>query len=293
MNRTKIHYHKDKKDLIKSYYFALIPVLLFGIYKNGILLYQTELLNLKSIFIPIYFYIISIIIPIIISKITKTNYHENIILSLICVSSISVNTNIYIYPLLLFVLLFILNYLQDKLPNHLNKTAIVRLFLILSLFINSYSYLNIGEKLNKFNYNLFDIFIGHGLGGLANTSTLILLFSFIILSFNRFYKKIIPIMASLTYLVFSSILILITKDYSYLETIMCGYPYFAFIFIAGDIYSSPYDKKGMIIYGIIIGFFTSIFCLFIKYEGVYISIFLASILIHFINKITLKKYLHN
>lgn len=289
-----LHYKKTKKDLINSYFIALIPLLIFGIYKNGILLYQNDLINFSKIFIPIYFYIISIIISIFISFIYKENIKENILISLLLSASISINTSMLIYPILLFIGLFISKYIYKRFKITFNTSSFTRLLLILSLLINSYSYLNIGEKLDKFNYNLLDIFIGHGIGGIATTSALILIFSLIVLALNKFYKKIIPIIASLTYILIIFIYIILFNNYDYLDLLLNGTVYFSFIFIAPDLYITPVSTKGMIIYALIIGILTSIISIIFNiYEAGYVSIFITSLLIPLINKIINKVYIYN
>ncbi|MBE6154220.1 MAG: hypothetical protein E7163_01415 [Firmicutes bacterium] len=282
-----LHYKKSKNNLINTYFIALIPLILFGIYKNGILLYRNDLINFKNIFIPIYFYLISIIIGVLISLIYTEPKKENILTCLIISLTISINTNMIIYPILLFVSLFIAKYLYNKFG--FNIMAFTRLLLILSLLINSYSYMNIAEKLNKFDYGMFDIFMGYGIGGIATTSLLFLIISFIILSLNKFYKKIIPIISSLTFITISFIYLFLFKDYQFINTILNGTIYFGFVFIATDVYT-PNTQKGMIIYGIIIGFLTGIISIFNAYEASYMAILLASLSIPLINKIVNKDY---
>ena len=277
MNRTPlIHNNITKKDLIKKYFIALIPLIIFSIYKNGLLLYQNDLINISKVFIPIYFYLISILIGLIIS------------------CSISINTNMLIYPVLLFVSLFISKVILNKFKFKYNVLSLSRIILILALLLNVYSYLNIAEKLGKFNYNYFDLFIGHGIGGLANTSLLILIFSLIILCSNKYYKKIIPLTSSLSFIIITIVYILITKDYNHLNILLNGFNYFSFIFIAPDIYITPVCKEGMFLYGLLIGILTSILNLCgITYEASFISIFIFSLSIHLINKINNKKYFRN
>jgi len=287
-----LHNKTDKEDLIKKYYIALIPLIIFSIYKNGILLYTNDLIKLGNILIPIYFYVISIIVAVLISKILKEDLQENILISLIIACTISINTNMIIYPILLFVSLFISKYILNKTKLNFNIISFSRLLLILSLLLNAYSYLNIAEKLNKFNYNYFDIFIGHGLGGIASTSALALIICFIILLTDRYYKKIIPIVSSLTFILIYIVYIILTKNYDCLNIVLNGLNYFSFIFIAPDIYLTPVAKNGMFIYGILIGIFTSILSILgLTYEASFISIFLISLFIPLINKITNKKYL--
>lgn len=287
-----IHDKKDKKNLVNTYYYALIPLLLFGIYKNGILLYNHELVHLKSIFIPIYFYFISIIIGIFISFIRKEKKLENILLAFIITSTISINMNMLLYPILLFVTIFILKYLKDKFPGTFNISAASRMIVILGLLMGSYSYLNIAEKLDQFNYNLFDIFLGHGVGGIASTSCILVLLAFLILIQNRFYKKMIPIAASCTYILIILIGYFVTQNENYFIFMLNGSVYFSFVFIAADIDTSPNHRKGMILYGILIGLFTSIFMILgLPYEASYLSITLISFFIPFINKLMNRKYL--
>lgn len=295
MNKIPLlHYEKDQNSLLKSYYFALIPLILFSIYKNGILLYQANLINFIDIFNPLIIYFLSLSVGLILSFITKEKPQYNILICLICGASISLNSNALIYAILLFVVLFILKYITNHTSLNFNSISLTRLLLLLSLFLNSYSYLNIGEKLHKFNYNLFDIFIGHGAGGIATTSLLLVIISFIILALNKYYKKAIALSSCLIYFILGLIYLLISHNYEYLSLLFNGTIYFSFIFIAADLKVSPYSFQGMIIYGLAIGLISFILSLILNiYEAGYISIFLVSLLIPLINKIINKKYLHS
>ena len=287
-----LHSTNDKQDLIKKYYLALIPLIIFSIYKNGILLYTNDLINISKIFIPIYFYSISILIGFLISKILKDSSKENILICLIISCTISINTNLIIYPILLFVSLFIGKVIIAKSRLKFNLGSFARITLILALLLNSYSYLNIAEKLNKFNYNYFDIFLGLGKGAIGATSILILIISLIILSTSRYYKKLITIVSSLTFIIINLIIILVTKNYNYLSILLNGINYFSFIFLASDLYTSPINKEGKIVYGLLIGLLTSILSYTgLVYEASFISIFFISLFIPLINKICNKKYL--
>lgn len=292
MNRIPVlHYFKDKSSLINSYFIALVPLLIFGFYKNGILLYQNDLINFKSILIPIYFYGISVVVAFIVAKIMRISVKENILMSLIVVSTISINTNLFIYPILLFVSLFIVQYVYNKSKLKFNIQAMTRILLIFSLLINSYSYLNIGEKLDKFNYDLFDAFLGFTTGGIASTSIIILIVSFIILAFNKYYKKIIPVMAILTFSIGSLVIAFLTKDLGNLNILLNGTIYFSFIFVGADIELSPSTKKGMAVYGVLIGLLSAIIGIFNQFDAGFISIMLASLAIPIIERLNNKKYL--
>ena len=98
-----IHYRKDKNDLVNTYFLALLPVLLFGFYKNGILLYQNDLISFLDLFLPLSFYLVSIGIGFLVGVIFKVNKKEMILYSLILACTTSINTNLILYPILLFV----------------------------------------------------------------------------------------------------------------------------------------------------------------------------------------------
>ena len=293
MNRIPyLHYEKDQNSLIKAYYIALIPLLLFGFYKNGVMLYQNDYISFGDLLIPLYFYFISAVVGFLVAYITKEDKSQIILYALLISCSISVNTNLFLYPVLLFVGLFISIYLAHKWRIH--AVSLTRIILILALFLGTYSYLNVSEKIGAFNYDLWDLFFGYGSGGIATTSFLFLLFSFLILIFNPFYKKWIPLSASASFAILFFLLFLFTKDAYYLESILNGTVYFGFVFIATDFYVTPSSKKGMIIYGLLIGILSALLGIFLPfYEISYISIFLISFFIPFLDRICYQKYLHS
>lgn len=294
MNRIPfLHYFKDEQDIFKSYFLALIPLLLFGFYKNGILLYQNGLIQEIEIFRPLYFVVVSLGVGFAVAKIMRDEVKNNLLLSLIVMASMSLNTNLLIYAILLFVLLFIVRFIQLKVKFSFNEGAIIRLFLVLSLIINAYSYFNIAEKLDKFNYDLFDVFLGFGVGGMFSTSFLAICISMVILACNKYYKKIIPLMAIFAFFLVSTIYMVISKNYDYLSFLFNGTVYFAFVFMGADKNVSPYTKKGMAIYGFLMGLGVGVLAIFWRFEGVFLGIFLVSLLIPLINNFSNKKYLRD
>ncbi len=291
-NIPYLHYEKDQKSLVKAYYIALIPILLFGFYKNGIMLYQNNYVSFGDALIPLYFYFISAVVGFLVAFITKEKRSQIIFYALLISCSVSINTNMFLYPVLLFVGLFVSLYLAHKWQIH--TLSLTRIILILALFLGTYSYLNVSEKIGAFNYDLWDLFFGYGSGGIATTSFLFLLFSFLILLFNPFYKKWIPLSASASFAILFFLLFPFTKDAYYLESILNGTVYFGFVFVATDFYVTPSSKKGMIIYGLLIGLLSAILGIFIPiYEISYISIFLVSFIIPLIDRFCYQKYLHS
>lgn len=293
MNKIPVlHYYKDMNTLYKSYFLAMVPILIYGFYKNGVFLYVNDLISFKDMLIPLYFYGISALIGFLCAVLGQVNVKKNILIALICGASISINTNLFIYPILLFVLLFIVNFIDKKIRLPFNKIALVRLGLILALLLGSYSYMNISEKLGKFNYNLFDIFIGKGISGIATSSIILLIVSLIILSVNKYYKKEIAISAIGMFVLSSLIYIVGTQNYDFLKVILNGTVYFSLVFVAPDIEMSPVHKRGMVVYGTIIGLVTFILTLLVNsFEAGIMAVLLVSFSIPVINKIGNKKYL--
>lgn len=285
-----LHYGKDKNSLVKTYFIALIPLLLFSFYKNGILLYQNKLISFIDMFIPLYFYIISVLVGFLVAHLNKSDKREYVLYALILACTISINTNMLLYPIVLFVSLFIASFLQKK--KEFNLLASTRILLILALLLNSYSYMNVAEKIEAFNYNYLDIFIGYGVGGIASNSLFCCFIAFLILSFNKFYKKVIPIASSFSAFIVFILLFFITKNEIYLENLLNGSLYFAFVFVGTDLYVSPYTKMGKIIYGLVIGLFTALLSILVPiYEAPYLVILLVSLFFPVFDKIIPKKRL--
>ena len=284
MNKVPyVHYPKDKTYLVNTYFLALVPVLLFSFYKNGILLYQNDLISFIDLFIPLYFYLISVIVSLLVSWVFKEDKKEMILYGLILACSISINTNMILYPIVLFVSFSIGLTIHKK--YSFNFLSLSRILLILALLVNSYSYMNVAEKIGMFHYNLFDLFLGFGVGGIASNSLFVLLISFFILISSKFYKKIIPIMASLSFACLFFLFFIFTKDSSYIEGLLNGSVYFGFVFVGAHLTVSPDTKKAMAFYGIAIGVISAILALFLPiYEVSYLSIFLVSLFIPLFNR---------
>ena len=97
MNKLPVlHYFKDKRVLYKSYGLALLPLLIYGFYKNGIFLYVNDLVSFKRILLPLYFYGISILMGYLVAILSHTEKKQNILMALICGASVSLNTNMII-----------------------------------------------------------------------------------------------------------------------------------------------------------------------------------------------------
>ena len=272
-----------------TYLISLLPLILFGFYKNGISLYIKGFVNLYGMVKPLLFAIIGgligILVNIIYEKINKkdnkisdvifSSFHLIYGILIACVTSI--NTNILLFSIVTFVVLFFSKFIKYNKFNVVALTSLI-IFFIMNL-LNEFSFLNSYEVSNNFNMNAIDYLFGRGSGGIFTTNILLLCISFIILYFNRVYKKIIPIFATITFTIFTIIYCIIVKDIAMiLEMLFTNGILFSFVYIASESTSSSYTRLGQIIYGIIVGILTFILYLIEPLLASFGAVFIASIL---------------
>ena len=105
----------------------------------------------------------------------------------------------------------ILEIIKDKITY--NKTALGKLLLILlCILFSTYSYPNMLEINYNYSFNIIDYIFGREVGGIASTSIILILISFIILSFWAVYKRSIPIVSFIIYIIGSLLLLTIVKN---------------------------------------------------------------------------------
>lgn len=143
---------------------------------------------------------------------------------------------------------------------------------------------------NGQSYELLKMFLGTTSGTIGETST----FALLIGAGYLLIKGIIKVTIPLTYLIIFSIFTLFFSpcsfDFYYLTCELCGGGLiFGAFFMATDYVTSPMDRKGQIVYGIILGILTGLFRFFgTSSEGVSYAIIISNLLVPLIDKITLK-----
>ena len=60
MNKVFLHSKNDELKYIQRFYYLLLIFALFGIYKNGIIPYQNNLITLINVFKPLFLVVISV-----------------------------------------------------------------------------------------------------------------------------------------------------------------------------------------------------------------------------------------
>ncbi|MBO5096356.1 MAG: RnfABCDGE type electron transport complex subunit D [Bacilli bacterium] len=285
MNKNLIRIKNDLSSFKKTYFWCLILVSLFGVYKNVFSLFNNEI-SLFAVLNKILFIVLGLGVGLLYDsfKEKRLTFNFNAIIGLIIGMIIPFRTNLFLF--LLGLLLMILIDIIDK-NNHLNKICVAKLFIIMLLVIfGEYTYLNPLEFSNEYAYTLADSFVGNQIGGTFSTSVLLIFVSFIILSLNKIYKTKIVLISLISYLCTLSLLLL-TKDYMKIFTIMQNSSnIFAFVFIAPFSLYSPYKFKEVLFYSLLIGIGSALLSYFvILHEGAIIAILLANIFLIIYNKI--------
>lgn len=255
------------KSITLTYIISLIPLILYGLYKNGIDLYLKDLVSIYGAIKPLLFIIlgalIGIIVNVIYEKIIKKNkisiidsifssFHMLYGILIACI--ISINTNMFLFTIVTFIVLLISKFLKNKI-NYISLSALI-IFLIMSIF-NKFSFLNIYEATKSFNLNTIDYLFGKGSGGIITTNIIFICIGFIYLYFKDFYKKNIAIYSSVFFAISSLIYLIVTKDIGNIfNMLFTNGILFSFIYIAPELVSSSYTKEGQVIYGVLVGIVT-------------------------------------
>lgn len=278
------------KKMCFIYICSLIPLILYGFYKNGIFLYQKKYVNFLGMFKPLLFLLIGgtigILVNIIYEKLVKKSKAKimdiifgdfYVVYSILISCVVSINTNIFLFSIVTFLVLFLSKFIKT---NKLNIVCLVSLiiFLIMSIF-NKFSFLNTYEMGNNFNLDALDYLFGKGSGGIFTTNILFLIISYIILYNTKVYKKGIPIFAFITFTILVVIYCIINNNIgNILNMLFTNGILFSFVYLATDTVSSSYTKIGQIIFGIIVGLLTFVLYLINPILSSFGAIFIASIL---------------
>ena len=307
---------------------ALLPVIIFSVYKNGILPYQAGKISLLQVFNPLFL----ILIPTVVCIITENLYAiiflkkrgKNILKYLS--SSYSFLTGIFLgllvpldIPIVWLVVAAIIATIIGKMifggfgRNILNPALVGYLFLFIffsSYFTGNTSYLNgleletfkatplanatlvegigVYETLVKPYGNLWDFFLGTVPGAI---SVLCCLIGFIYLILTKAIKWKIPI-------VYVSAVFLLTFLIGNINGLGVWYPLFQIlsgslifgaIFITTDPVTSPVTSQGQILYGLFLGILTvALRYLLPLPESVFISILAMNLFVRIFDKIGAK-----
>ncbi|MDD6276991.1 MAG: hypothetical protein PUA55_00250 [Mycoplasma sp.] len=274
--------NNENKILVK-YILILIPFLIYGFYKNGILLYKGEYVNIFYMFKPLILTIISILISYLFAKYKKEDFisyrlYLNILSSLIALP----NTNIFIY----LIILFLVNILYTFKKVNISLITILSL-IIVSMIFSKYSFLNIYEESVNHSYSITNYLFGNGSGGISNTLFIysILVFIYLICDFS--YKKHIVVTSLTVYYILLIISFVLFKKFDY-NLLLNNNLVFSFIFLNTISIFTPYTKGGCYLYGFILGLISFCFSFIDINLGVYLISLILSFTSLYFDKLILK-----
>ena len=274
--------NNENKILVK-YILLLIPFLIYGFYKNGILLYKGEYVNIFYMFKPLILTIISILISYLFTKYKKEDFisyrlYLNILSSLIVLP----NTNIFIY----LIILFLVNILYTFKKVNISLITIL-LLIIVSMIFSKYSFLNAYEESVNHSYSITNYLFGNGSGGISNTLFIysILVFIYLICDFS--YKKHIVVTSLTVYYILLIISFVLFKKFDY-NLLLNNNLVFSFIFLNTISIFTPYTKGGCYLYGFILGLISFCFSFIDINLGVYLISLILSFISLYFDKLILK-----
>lgn len=279
--------------LIKKFYLTFILLILYGIYKNGILPFINDYSSSIEMFTIILIPIISFGIGFIFDNVFKNkDIFNSRFYSLLFCMIIPYGTNLILYILILITLLFGYNVLLKKnLEHNFNIIALTKIILIIVLLLlQSYTYQNNLESSALFQYSFIDSIAGHNISGLFTSNIILIIISLLILCTDEYYKKEIPIYSYGIYAIVLTFYTFIKQDTVFLiQNLFSSNILFGLVFIASLSCYTPYSKRTKFIYSSIIGITILPFSLITNFfEGVYISIIFVNILMFGYSLITKK-----
>ena len=275
--------------IIIIYYIIIFLLTIYSTYKNGVILYQKHLINIISIFKPLLMVLLSIGIAYLVNylyynliKKDKYNLIDDYTPVFMALITLTLPLNI---SLILFVLIIIITSILKLFYNieFLNYYNLIKiLFFLILLIIGKYSYLTLYDTNIETNFSIIDLLFGRGVGALGTSNIVLLIICYFIMMFNESYKKEIPIISIISYVITLFIYDIIVKNNIVLDIknlITNGF-IFGVLFIATIPMYSPIKNKIIIIYSILIGITSfTINKMFNIYDSVFISIFIANIII--------------
>lgn len=293
MNNVYVRGNTSIKSISLTRLFLILPLIIYGIYKNGIFLYMNDYVGLLDMFRPIILILIGAFIGAIVNIIYEyiikrrkeslintifSSFHVEYGVILACISSI--NTNILAFTICVFFIFLISKFLN----NRINIIAITFIVIYWLMTIkNPYTFSNIYELSKNFSLNLMDYLTGRAAGGIASTHIILLMVSLVGLHISNTNKSEITIYTCISYAL-PAIIYAIIKHISIVNILFLNNYMFIFTFVATDSVTSCYTTNGKKVYGILVGLLTFGFYFANPIIAPFISITIVSLLNNLIDR---------
>lgn len=277
---TFVREETNIKKIISYLYISIIPLLIFGFYKNGIKSYD-GIYILHPLILDLVGFASGALVSIILEKKKPlTSFYP--FYGLLSASLVFPNTSIIVFGLICFISLFIYKKINK---NNVNIVCVIALIVILISNFYETSYLNLVINSNT-NLDGLDYLLGKGSAGLNASCTLLSLASYLYLSTKDFYKKEIPLYSFLIYSILMVIYLSFIGDINSLFVrLLSNGTIFSLVFVSTMGTTSSYTKRGRICYALILGILMFILSFSFPSLAVISAIFLTSIMHKYIDKL--------
>jgi len=277
---TFVREETNIKKIISYLYISIIPLLIFGFYKNGIKSYD-GIFILHPLILDLVGFASGALVSIILEKKKPlTSFYP--FYGLLSASLVFPNTSIIVFGLICFISLFIYKKINK---NNVNIVCVIALIVILISNFYETSYLNLVINSNT-NLDGLDYLLGKGSAGLNASCTLLSLASYLYLSTKDFYKKEIPLYSFLIYSILMVIYLSFIGDINSLFVrLLSNGTIFSLVFVSTMGSTSSYTKRGRICYALILGILMFILSFSFPSLAVISAIFLVSIMHKYIDKL--------
>ena len=277
---TFVREETNIKKIISYLYISIIPLLIFGFYKNGIKSYD-GIYMLHPLILDLVGFASGTLVSIILEKKKPlTSFYP--FYGLLSASLVFPNTSIIVFGLICFISLFIYKKINK---NNVNIVCVIALIVILISNFYETSYLNLVINSNT-NLDGLDYLLGKGSAGLNASCTLLSLASYLYLSTKAFYKREIPLYSFLTYSILMVIYLSFIGDINSLFVrLLSNGTIFSLVFVSTMGTTSSYTKRGRICYALILGILMFILSFSFPSLAVISAIFLVSIMHKYIDKL--------
>lgn len=277
---TFVREETNIKKIISYLYISIIPLLIFGFYKNGIKSYD-GIYILHPLILDLVGFASGTLVSIILEKKKPlTSFYP--FYGLLSASLVFPNTSIIVFGLICFISLFIYKKINK---NNVNIVCVIALIVILISNFYETSYLNLVINSNT-NLDGLDYLLGKGSAGLNASCTLLSLASYLYLSTKAFYKREIPLYSFLTYSILMVIYLSFIGDINSLFVrLLSNGTIFSLVFVSTMGTTSSYTKRGRICYALVLGILLFILSFSFPSLAVISAIFLVSIMHKYIDKL--------
>lgn len=279
-------------SLTQKLYFFLFLFISYGWYKNAWLPYSNGFYPISHLFLILMYPVCGFGIGLLFDLVFKNkNPFNNRFYGLLFSLIVPISTNICIFLVSVTILLFLNTFLISRKDLDLHFIVLGKLLLVGVLYyLQQYNYSNLLEESHLFVYSYIDGIIGNNVSAIFTSSVLITILSLILLCFDMYYKKEIPLYSYGVYLLTLVFYGFWKSDMAFiLNHIFSSTVLFVLVFLAPLSSFSPYSKKRIFFYSVLLGLLILPFSLLTNFfEGVYISTLLVNFILIFLNAVQIR-----